>query len=99
MSVISAAVAVVTADLPAGIALGGINVTLTDGASFTQTVAADLTALTASFTNVPPGTYTATALAVDTTGVAIGSATPPSNAITVAALTFPSPQTVTLSLS
>ena len=99
MSVINAAIVTQSVNLPEGVTFAGINVTLTDGANFNQTVAADLSSNTATFANVPPGTYTATAQAVDSSGGAIGPATQPSNPVTVAALTFPQPQTVTLTLA
>jgi predicted phage tail protein len=62
----------VATPFPAGTVAAGIVITLSGGAAPSQTIAA--APYTASFAGVAPGTYTATAEAVDASGQPLGSA-------------------------
>jgi len=100
MSNISASLTFSSFAVPAGKTPGNVLVTLTNDQTppVTQTqVVPDGTA-TVAFANVAPGNWTATAVLLDSTGVALSTPTPVSNMITIA-LNVNAPATVVLALA
>jgi hypothetical protein len=101
MATVTLAIATVTTPLPAGITAGLINVTLTaaSGTVLGTQVVADTNGITATFTAVPDGTYTASAQLVDSTGAALGAAVTAPVTVTTVATTFEAPSGITVTVA
>ena len=98
MSTVVVAVETTSTPFPAGTVPAGIVISLSGGAVAPQTVTA--APYSASFSDVPPGTYTASAQAVDASGNALGAAAV-SAEFTIAApdVNVDVPSTVTVTVS
>jgi hypothetical protein len=94
MSTVIVAVATTSTSFPAGTVAAGIVISLSGGAVPAQTVTA--APYTASFADVAPGTYTATAQAVDSSGNPLGAAATSAEFTVAAPVMVDVPQTVTV---
>jgi hypothetical protein len=102
MSTVTLTLTTLTTPLPAGVTAGLINVSLTDNATgtvFGTQAVADTNGITATFTAVPDGVYTASAQLVDSTGAALGAAVTVPVTVATAPTTFEAPTGMTVTVT
>lgn len=96
MSTVIVTVATASTPFPAGTVPAGIVITLSGGAVAPQTVTA--APYSASFSDVVPGSYTASAQAVDASGNALGAAAVSAEFTVAAPVNIDVPQTVNVTV-